>query len=72
MRLILSLMFFLMASVTVTGFIIGIGIAVPTLDITQLDVFGWVVAAGFLTAAPVSYWVAGKVLRADPARQGHS
>lgn len=72
MRLALSLMFFLMASVTVTGFIIGIGLAIPALDITQLGVFPWVAAAGFLIAAPASYWVAGKVLRADPARQGSS
>lgn len=72
MRLGLSLMIFLMASVTVAGAIVTVALSVPALGLDRIEVFGWVAGAGFILAAPASYWVAGMLLRSNSASRGDS
>lgn len=62
MRLILTLVIFIMASVTVTGSILVAGLSMPALGLTNAGTFPWVAGAGMVFALPVSYWVAGRVL----------
>lgn len=63
MRLGLTLMLFLVASVTVAGAIVTVALTVPQLGLDNIRVFGWVAISGFVIALPISYWIAGVLLR---------
>lgn len=62
MRLIISALVFLVASVTVAGILLTIVLSAPGLGLSGSTAIVWVVAIGFACAVPVSYWIAGRIL----------
>lgn len=65
MRLILTLVVFAMASVTIAGSLLTLALFFPDAGFAGLDRIGWTAAAGFLAALPLSYWISGVILRAN-------
>ncbi|MEL6318052.1 MAG: hypothetical protein AAFR16_10505 [Pseudomonadota bacterium] len=63
MRLAMTFLVFLMASVTIAGSILVVALAAPELGFAQLDTIWIPAAAGFALALPVSYVLAGRILR---------
>ena len=65
MRIIISAMVFLMASVTVAGTFLTVILSAPDLmSWSESNAIIAVVVLGFLCAVPLSYWIAGKILDA--------
>lgn len=61
MRLVLTLIVFVMASVVVAGSLVVLALSVPDLGLGELSTFGWVALAGFALALPVSYVIGGMI-----------
>jgi hypothetical protein len=68
MRLIVSAIVFVMASVTIAGSILTAVLSLP--DLALDEGFGIPIMAGlgFLIAVPFSYWVSGRILSKGPNR----
>ena len=64
MRVILTFMVFLMASVTFAGLALTVVLSVPSLNESGNAPLIGSIALGFLVAAPISYWIAGKLMAA--------
>ncbi len=64
MRVILTFMVFLMASVTFAGLALTVVLSVPSLSEAGNAPLIWSIVLGFLVAAPASYWIAGKLMAA--------
>ncbi|MEL6978841.1 MAG: hypothetical protein AAGM38_09205 [Pseudomonadota bacterium] len=64
MRLIMTVVVFIMASVVFAGAFVTVALAAPELELLELSKFGVLAGAGFLVALPFSYWVAGMILAA--------
>lgn len=64
MRLIMTVVVFIMASVTFAGAFVTVALSAPQLELLELSKVGILAGAGFLVALPFSYWVAGMILRA--------
>lgn len=62
MRLMMTLIVFAMASVTVAGAFITVALAAPELGLIEPFTILTVAIAGFLVALPVSYVIAGRIL----------
>lgn len=62
MRLTLTLLIFVMASVTVAGAILTAALSAPELGLITFANIGWVAGAGFVIALPLSYRLAGMLL----------
>ena len=67
MRLMMTLIVFLMVSVTVAGAFVAVALGAPQLGLIDLEKFGWVAGAGFVLALPISYVIAGRLLKDFPA-----
>lgn len=61
MRLALTLIIFIMASVTIAGGLLTLALSAPSLGLDKMDTFGWVALAGFAAALPISYIVSGLI-----------
>ena len=62
MRLMMTMIVFIMASVTVAGAFVTVALSAPQLELLEPEKFAYVAGAGFLLALPVSYIVAGMIL----------
>lgn len=62
MRLIVSALVFVVASVTIVGILLTIVLSAPGLGLSGSGAIMWVVGVGFVCAIPVSYWIAGKII----------
>jgi len=63
MRLAMTLVVFLIVGVTVAGAAITVLLAGPFSTQEVIDLFGWVAAAGFLVSLPISYVIAGNLMK---------
>ena len=66
MRLMMTMIVFIMASVTVAGAFVTVALSAPQLELLDPVKFAYVAGAGFLLALPISYLVAGMILRSAP------
>jgi len=62
MRLILSIVVFIIVGVTVAGSVLIVALSMPELGLAKIGTIGWSAGVGFLLAAPVSYWIAGMLM----------
>lgn len=61
MRFVLTLIVFIMASVTVAGALLTLALSYPSLGLDTMETFGWVALVGFALALPISYIVSGRL-----------
>ncbi len=68
MRLILSLFVFIFTSATIAGSLLTALLSVPGSGLDQNIVIPAIAVAGFVIAAPFSYWLAGRIIDATNGR----
>lgn len=62
-RFIMTFGVFAMASVIVAGVLITIAVSLPDLGLLNLENLWWFVVPGFVIAIPISYVIAGRILK---------